>query len=156
MVRWFPSFGIYLWSVGVAVVVPLAILGTLLGIPLSPMGLLPRPVVLLVIFAFLYVLLRMIIPDSFDHQMSRWPMETEETARALARAMVARGIRPHVVRDGPWVTFELPPLTILVTPATWGTFVMVGPSTGEHRKRVEQLKTFVDGVLGAATSSRRD
>lgn len=86
--------------------------------------------------------------DIVNHEVSRWRMPADEAARRLARAMAARGVRPPVERAGDRVTFDLPPLTIVVAPGQVWTRVMVGPSVDENELRVERLKAFVERVLG--------
>lgn len=151
MVRWIPSllpFFLVFW------------IGYIfLWFPVIIDEVLARGLLALVFFAalvigslVLYAALLQYHGGTIDHEVSRWRMPADEAARRLARAMAARGVRPPVERAGDRVTFDLPPLTIVVAPGQFWTRVMVGPSLDENELRVERLKAFVERTL-AKTSS---
>jgi len=82
-----------------------------------------------------------------DHELSFWWIGHDAVLRKLAQAMVARGAKPPLEKDGKRVWFLLPPLSIVVEPGWLRTKVYVGPSTDETETTVKRLKGFVEQTL---------
>jgi len=146
-VRWHPSTGNYTWWISTVPTAPLFVVVLYGYLPLDFVGLFPAVVTPLLFYAGMYALIVWKLGDEFDYALARWRMPADEAERRLARAMAARGVRPRVEREGESLTFDLSPLSIVVTKDSRNTWVSVGPSNRENRSRVEALKAFVEIAL---------
>ncbi len=105
-------------------------------------------ILVLAITLVFYYLVKRILGDLYDHELSYWNMEADQVVGRLDAAMKARGVHVVVERKRKRVWFPLQPLSVVVAPGYWRrTTIYVGPSTDETELLVERLEGFVERAL---------